>query len=103
MLVGVISTVFGFGGVAGAPTSCPQIAGAHTSAATAIQPAKHFDAIRIQNSPLPSENVGNCRVRSCTEGAALSIAGGENDAQEISFGHAGKRGQRMLHAAPSPF
>src|SRR5271155_607001 len=50
MFVGVISTVFGFGGLAGAPTSCPQITGAHTSAATAIQPATHFEAICIQNS-----------------------------------------------------
>src|SRR5579863_1562916 len=103
MLVGVISTVFGFGGVGGAPTSCPQTAGAHTRTAANIQPAKRFDAIRIQNSPLPSENSGNCRVRSCTEGGALSIAGGENDAREISFGHRGRWGQRMLHAAPSPF
>jgi hypothetical protein len=51
MFVGVISTVFGFGGVAGAPTSCPQTIGAQISAAIAIQPAKRFDAIRMQNSP----------------------------------------------------
>jgi hypothetical protein len=50
MFVGVISTVFGFGGVAGAPTSCPKITGAHRSPATANQPATHVDAIRMQNS-----------------------------------------------------
>jgi hypothetical protein len=57
MFVGVISTVFGFGGVAGAPTSCPQITGAHAKAATAIQPDKRFDAIRMQNSPDVPENL----------------------------------------------
>jgi hypothetical protein len=50
MFVGVISTVFGFGGVDGAPTSCPQITGAHISTATVNQPATHCDAIRMQDS-----------------------------------------------------
>jgi hypothetical protein len=59
MFVGVISTVFAVGGIAGALTSCPKITGAHISPATANQPATHFDAIRIQNSSLVPENLRN--------------------------------------------
>jgi uncharacterized membrane protein YfcA len=61
MFVGVISTVFGLGGVGGAPTACPQITGAHISPATANQTATHCDAIRIQNS-LSCEKISEIAV-----------------------------------------